>query len=296
MVKLHCLTSSFLEDCIVRYERESPGDIFRVFDPPLNSEHYRVPSVLVWNPLVESETKVYCPISDHRSCALRATNAWSHSVQENRNDSTPFFLYDIGRNIVVVSALLECIECREPYVAHHQHILSQLKFAVPFHRSYKVGVTSGLYDLIIKSIEEGMFFKSIERMLHKLLESRYGSQPIEEQLILKSLNRKDITKIFMNNYEEKKAFYEKTMRNIRSYEISTDNTFKSIKGVTVKDDKRKIKQFGSICLVLNQDGLIVGKKSVSGASLTEAKAVFENLRDNNRNITRIDTGKYVLGY
>ena len=290
MVRLHSVTLDFVQHCIEKYEKDNPGDVVRIFDPMPNSNNIRHPSVLVWNPIVDSDTVLYCPLTDHRMSPLKQMNTWTYGSND-RNGQDPFFVYDIGRNILVVSAQLECNICSEPYTSHHPHILRQIKFSLPFYRAYKIGITSGLHDLIIKSIEGGMFFQAIEKMLKKLLEARYGSGTSEDQLTFKSISRRDITKIFLEDFEAKKAFYDVTMRMLKSSELSTDNTFKSIKGVAVRDGKRILKQFGSICLVLNQDGLIVGRKSVSGSSLSGARDIFEELSINNEKIVRIDTGE-----
>ena len=146
------------------------------------------------------------------------------------------------------------------------------------------------FDLIIKSIEGGMFFRGVETMMKKLLESHNMGQHSPEPLSHKSVSRKEVTTIFLYNYEHKKSLYDRAMKNIRSTEISLDNTFRSVKGVCVTDGTRKLKQFGSICLIVNQDGLIVGRQTVSGSTVAGARNMWEELAKNNPDIHRIDTG------
>ena len=62
------MTLDFVQHCIEKYEKDNPGDVVRIFDPMPNSNNIRHPSVLVWNPIVDSDTVLYCPLTDHRRC------------------------------------------------------------------------------------------------------------------------------------------------------------------------------------------------------------------------------------
>ena len=289
MVKLHRITEDFVNSCIRRYEKESPHDVVRLFDPLPNSSTYLLPSVLIWNPTADSNCKVFCPLNNHNTVSLKSLDSWTIKHGTGHMPS-PLFLYGIGRNVLVVSSLLECVVCTEPIAAHSDHILKQVNFPLPFIRSYKLGLTMDAFDLIIKSIEGGMFFRGVETMMKKLLESHNMGQHSPEPLSHKSISRKEVTTIFLHNYEHKKSLYERSMKNIRSTEVSLDNTFRSVKGVCVTDGTRKLKQFGSICLIVNQDGLIVGRQTVSGSTVAGARNMWEELAKNNPDIHRIDTG------
>ena len=287
MVKLNSFSRDFIVSCIQRYEKENPHDVVRQFEPLPNTPQFILPSILMWNPKGDPTCHLVCPLGHG---ALKNTNNWTYSHTTGNNFS-PLFLYGIGKNILVVSALLECDVCSEPIASHSDHILQQVNFPLPFSKSYKIGLSMDAFNLILKSIECGMNFQSIETMMEKLLKSHYGGQLSSEPLTYKSISRYEIVGLFLSDYEQKKPSFQKAMNGIKSYEISLDNTFRSVKGVSVTDGKRKLKQFGSICLVLNQDGLIVGRQAVVGSSVTAAKSMWENLVQNNPNIHRIDTGK-----
>ena len=108
-----------------------------VFQPRNMNSH----AVLFFAPLWTSEISIYC--KHHPECKFEDGGKW---IREKLNRT----LYDVHRNVFLISRKVNCEKCVEPYKSHDEHILNLLPSTMrpPFILSHKGGITTRAADLI----------------------------------------------------------------------------------------------------------------------------------------------------
>lgn len=107
--------------------------------------------VLVWDPLRTQKLELQCTI--HKK-ELTPTNQF---VDGSRKDEAPRTLHHISRVHLLVSAKYKCPQCRKPFLAHSQSLLSQLSqdVEIPIISFHKNAVTQSTLTFIGTSVTLG---------------------------------------------------------------------------------------------------------------------------------------------
>ena len=125
-------------------------------------EAYRIPPVILWNPLVQTQCDLACPYC-HSS--LR-TWRW--------NDGTspywmPRSIFSVQERVLLVSCVYLC--GNHQVITHDPNLLKSVREAgirIPFILFHKSGMTEELHNFISSSIQAGLCIQEIESMLLNL--------------------------------------------------------------------------------------------------------------------------------
>ena len=141
----------FLERCISRCQKDT--DLYGTTIFPQRGE-LTYHSIMVWNPIKSFGIDLYCPI--HLS-AFEDMNRYQGCRQKGKK---PRILFDILRVCLLVSAKYKCANCDNPYLAHDEPILQQIRGKeIPFLLYHRNGITKSAFNFISSSIETGNHIK-----------------------------------------------------------------------------------------------------------------------------------------
>ena len=181
-------------------------------------------SIIIWDPLGNKDVTLPCPT--HEKEQLRRTGIWT----KREGKRPPRLLYNMGHNVLLVSAAYQCsiCGCDSLFLATHPDILSQLPRdqTPPFHLFLKCGITRAGYEMIINATLAGTPFLEIAAMFgrsHGFHAGLHGKGQVENKH--SSPSRDFIKDVFMYDYRLRLPYYEDMMRSIKFTDLSIDHTF-----------------------------------------------------------------------
>ena len=124
----------------------------------LDRRTYQVPSIILWDPLLQLFNGV---LSCVECGSAMKTRAWKDGRNSHEN---PRMLYCIEQPVLLVSCVYACTKDHR-MVAHDPRILSSCKGdAVPFVLLHKIGFTKKLMFYVVSHVTAGLSYQSIEEV------------------------------------------------------------------------------------------------------------------------------------
>ncbi len=203
-------------------------------------------------------------------------------------------IHDMEFTILLVSSTYEC-SLGHHLLATDPGLLVQLpeQEYVPFILFHRSGVTRRYARFVINLTVQGLSFSSIERLIISLRNDHLqslqlklnntvpliqleGNIYIQEEESVSSIYKPFpsndlICKCFLSNFQENKMFYFRTMGSlpIDNY-ITIDHTFKVAANIGyLRPDRRWITQYGSLFIIMNNIGQVVGWQFTKTSSMDE---------------------------
>ena len=123
-------------------------------------EAYRIPPVILWNPLVQTQCDLACP---YCQSSLR-TWRWNDGTSPH---SMPRSIFSVHERVLLVSCVYLCGNHHQ-VIAHDPELLKSVREAgirIRFILFHKSGMTKELHNFTSSSIQAGLCIQDIESML-----------------------------------------------------------------------------------------------------------------------------------
>ena len=113
------------------------------------------PDVFVFDPVNDLKLEIVCP-EESKHGFLKTTKSWTDFGKRD-----PRLIYGLKRNAWLISRLLKCDTCKNPYLSHDKGILSQLPDSevTDFLLFTRSAIFRDLFNLIVCLISKGQTFK-----------------------------------------------------------------------------------------------------------------------------------------
>ena len=134
-------------------------------------EAYRIPPVILWNPLLQTQCDLTCP---YCRPSIR-TWRWNDGKSPH---SMPRSIFSVQERVLPVACVYLCGNHHQ-VIAHNPELLKLVREAsigIPFVLFHKSGVAKELHNFISISIQAGLCIKDIESMLLNLYSSHHSSR------------------------------------------------------------------------------------------------------------------------
>lgn len=225
-------------------------------------EYLSLPNICTWDPL-KTYPDLKCPhcLESNVSTSIVTTEKWETG---ETTSLCPRTLRSIDWYVALVGKKYKCKSpLKHEFVSYQAGILKQIPLSdQPFMLSHQFGITNGLYDFIIRQVEAGCHFETIETNLYSNfydnLLRKLGNAHLEEKTNLfkliypNPLSNDSIHKIFLVNYEQNIKRYEKDFDEIRCRCLCIDHTFKAAANIGFSDKGKWIKLYDSLFIILNE--------------------------------------------
>lgn len=268
----------------------------RASDEGKSTDSGFLPDIIFWDPLVDKSIELICPhcLEDTgKRALLKDSNEWAISKLDSTGPK-PRTIWSVGWLCCIVGKIYKCTEKSHSIISYHAGILHQLPFwNIPFILTHDSGFTTDLHDIVLRMVESGSSFQAIHKFLSESFIDKYMRRKIcfDKTYPLKqdtfsctapSVNTIiDILVIFYNHYKE---LFSKHFGEIGFSSLSLDHTFKVATNIGYMNSEKKwIKQYDSILIVLNEKGEAKKFKLTKGTSLEKYKYVFKDLSEENSN-------------
>ena len=291
--------SQFIRLCISDFEKAQSAIQIRVttegspYSP--NRINEVIPSVILWNPLVNVNN--YCQLT----CSLckSALRHWKWKDGSNNKD-VPRNLFCIQERVLLVSSVFLC-ERNHQIVSHDPSILNEMKkrgHEIPFVLFHKSGVTKDLFHYISITIQTGINIEDVEHMLINLHSSRNlnklrnnvlnrnidskssTNKPLPYTIGKDFIGRKLISKVFIRAFLESEHMYTQYMAQKYGRWISFDHTFKVAANIGYWEHGIWRKLYDCLFIVMNENSDILAWQLTKGTALNNVDQLLEVL--NNR--------------
>ena len=132
--------------------------------------------------------------------------------------------------------------------------------------SHQFGITNELFDLIIRQVEAGCLFETIENSLYADFYDNFLRRmrrmpnyqenneltQLMKTIYPKPLSNDSIHKIFLVNYEQNYKRYKVDFEEVSCSSLSIDHTFKAAANIGFTRDGKWIKLYDSLFIILNK--------------------------------------------
>ena len=186
------------------------------------------PNVLVFDPLMDKEVKLFCPLHKAR---LKQTGLYT-SRQIKRHQ--PRILYAYSRNTLLVSGIYRCQYCSAEYLSHDFMLIDQLpNLFVPFKLGHDSGFLNEAHSMVISSIACGLSFTGAEELFKRGYQTTWnyhhvqgpGSSPATETAF-RSPGRRLVRDIFVQHMSKLRGYQDMQLKSYEPSSLSIDATFK----------------------------------------------------------------------
>ena len=263
-----------------------------------NPEDCVVHDVILWDPLsVCSNLTLCCPNCLECSGINQSLRASRWKDGRTKCDE-PRCLYGLTNNVLLVSRVYVC-DRRHQIIAHDPSVLSQVKgiLPIPFLLFHKAGVTRELHSFIISHANAGLTISEIQALWLQTMYDSYGSRreaylsawnknsnicpPFPEfDQRFKQPGEKIIASCIARNYFEKEHLYTKRMCQMTARKwLSCDHTFKVSANIGFWFNKRWVKLYDTLFIVLNEEGNVLSWKLCKGTKFSSVENVLQLLKD-----------------
>ena len=233
MVKLQCEDEAYINNCIDSYMLPSISKgIGETFVPSLNSQWAHCSGVIIWHPLNDPQITLKCPI--HGS-GLYFEEKWNVPSRSTTTIS-PIKIYNLGRNLLLVSALYRCKHCDSVFRGHDLRILDQLPKKVPeFQLCRKVGVSLQTLTLIVNLCVGGVSFKEMENIFVRSyvatknqVQAACGTEETANISSVAFSNPSSwlLRDLFLLHYNQRRHLYQQQLCKYSPTQMSLDHTFR----------------------------------------------------------------------
>ena len=265
----------------------------------LTPEEFLVEDIILWDPLSHNpDLNLRCP-----SCF--ETGAIDESVRATRwkdgssSCDQPRRLYGLSNNVLLVSRVYMCRR-RHQTISHNPAILSQVRdlFRVPFVLFHRCGITRELSDFVISHANAAMTMSDIQTLW---LQTMYEAYATRRQAFFSTLRRnscdpssikfpdfqqryqnpgeKIIASCIARNYFVKEKLYNNRMCQMSADRwLSCDHTFKVSANIGFWFNKRWVKLYDTLFIVLNEEGIVLSWKLCRGTKFISIDGLLKLLK------------------
>lgn len=265
----------------------------------LTPEEFLVEDIILWDPLSHNpDLNLRCP-----SCF--ETGAIDESVRATRwkdgssSCDQPRRLYGLSNNVLLVSRVYMCRR-RHQTISHNPAILSQVRdlFRVPFVLFHRCGITRELSDFVISHANAAMTMSDIQTLW---LQTMYEAYATRRQAFFSTLRRnscdpssikfpdfqqryqnpgeKIIASCIARNYFVKEKLYNNRMCQMSADRwLSCDHTFKVSATIGFWFNKRWVKLYDTLFIVLNEEGIVLSWKLCRGTKFISIDGLLKLLK------------------
>jgi hypothetical protein len=295
--------ASFIDRSIEEFAA-NPRQKTGIISPPLPPSFQAIcPGLLLWNPVQSFGATLRC--SECQNSTLFFNQRWTKGKRHS-----PRLLYNLGRNLRLVSALYQCNTCHTDALAHADKVLNQLAGIcdIPFILFNKSGVSISAYGTINDCIAEGMSFNGVKHVFEaQARRTMYQTLPVDvseekkaeaisncsEMPAFRCPSFQMARDIFMHEFYIKKPKYDKFLASFEPVCITLDHTFHISKCARVLIDGKKARQFECVLFVLDATtGLVLYFTLAQSKSLSHVSEDLSRVAaEQGRNLRTIVTGK-----
>ena len=283
-----------------------------VIEPPSCNELYAdgislndliLPRVIIWDPLTQLPVLNRCPAEGcEKNLAL---SVWT--IGESKA-TQPRVLHDTHSMVLLVSAVYKCGNNEHTVFATDPRLIKNIKsFQLPFTLLHRTGFTRTFIHCVISLAKEGMPMQAIVRHIQSLREqfaaelllrltthfSMSSGQVITQSdtlllaksnlvtLISRPIPSNDlITRCVIINFLENEHFYKLEMLKVEvKHCLRLDHTFKVALNIGfLRSDGKWITQYGSVFLVLNDEGQVLTWQLTNSTSFDEVMPLLTALK------------------
>ena len=265
---------------------------------PCTSEEHTVDDVIIWDPLTASSNLgLWCPFCAECSGLNRPLKATRWKDGKTTCDQ-PRHLYGLTNNAFLVSRVYVCDQ-RHQIIAHDPAVLSQVQgvFFIPFLLFHKVGITRELHGFIVSHANAGLTISEIQILWLQTMYDAYGlrrdahlsactansklcsSYPEFEQKF-QNPGEKVIASRIAGNYLKKEHLYTKRMCQMTAEKwLSCDHTFKVSANVGFWLNKRWVKLYDTLFIILNEAGIVLSWKLCKGTNFLSVENILKLLKE-----------------
>ena len=284
---------SFQHGVVIKADQRMPTS-----DTPCTPEEHTVDDVIIWDPLTASSNlALWCPFCAECSGLNRPLKATRWKDGKTTCDQ-PRRLYGLTNNALLVSRVYVCDQ-RHQIIAHDPGVLSQVQgvFFIPFLLFYKVGITRELHGFIISHANAGMTISEIQTLWLQTMYDAYGlrraahlsactansklctSFPEFEQNY-QNPGEKVIASCIAGNYLKKEHLYTMRMCQMTAEKwLSCDHTFRVSANIGFWLNKRWVKLYDTLFIVLNDEGIVLSWKLCKGTKFSSIENVLKLLKE-----------------
>ena len=293
----------FVQSCITSFTSSSAKHCFSTVFYPSGGEHvgdpeaYRIPPVILWNPLVQTQCDLACPTC--RS-SLR-TWRWNDGRSPH---SMPRSIFSVQERVLLVSCVYLCGNNHQ-VIAHDAELLKSVRQAgvrIPFILFHKSGMTKELHNFVSSSIQAGLCIQDIESMLLNLYSSHhssraylYYSQPTQTMDSNMQCNfphfnpKKDsigrmlIRRAFLRAFSECEDMYTQHMASHCGHWLSADHTFKVSANIGYWNNQKWVKLYNAVFIVMNEENNVLAWQLTRGTSIDTVQSLLTGLYERHQN-------------
>lgn len=293
----------FVQNCIAPFASSSAKHCFSNFFCPSGGEHvgdpevYRIPPVILWNPLVQTQCDLACP---YCWSSLR-TWRWNDGTSPH---SMPRSIFSVQERVLLVSCVYLCGNHHQ-VIAHDPELLKSVREAgirIPFILFHKSDMTKELHNFISSSIQAGLCIQDIESMLLNLYSSHHSSRAYlyYSQATLSmdsyeqcnfplfnpkrdSIGRMLITRAFLGAFSECEGMYTQHMASHCGHWLSADHTFKVFANIGYWSNRKWIKLYNAVFIVMNEENKVLAWQLTRGTSIDTVQSLLTGLYQRHQN-------------
>ena len=293
----------FVQNCTASFAPSSAKHCFSNVFYPSGGEHvgdpeaYRIPPVMLWNPLVQTQCDLACP---YCRSSLR-TWRWNDGTSPY---SMPRNTYSVQERVLLVFCVYLCGNHHQ-VIAHDPELLKSVREAgirIPFILFHKSGMKEELHNFISSSIQAGLCIQDIESMLFNLYSSHHSSRAYlyYSQATLSmdsyeqcnfplfnpkrdSIGRMLITRAFLRAFSECEGMYIQHMASHFGHWLSADHTFKVSANIGYWSNQKWIKLYNAVFIVMNEENKALARQLTRGTSIDTVQSLLTGLYQRHQN-------------
>ena len=284
---------SFQHGVVVKADQRMPTS-----DKPCTPEEHTVDDVIIWDPLTAfSNLALWCPFCAECSGLNRPLKATRWKDGKTTCDQ-PRRLYGLTNTALLVSRVYVCDQ-RHQVIAHDPAVLFQVQgvFFIPFLLFHKVGITRELHGFILSHANAGLTISEIQTLW---LQTMYDAYPLRRAAHLSACTansklctsypefkqnfqnpgEKVIASCIAGDYLKKEHLYTKRMCQMTAEKwLSCDHTFKVSANIGFWLNKRWVKLYDTLFIVLNEEGIVLSWKLCKGTKFLSVENVLKLLKE-----------------
>ena len=276
-------------------------------DIPSDLNHLILPHVICWHPLIQfpllTDSLEACPVD---KCKGKLQfHEWACGQSKGKQ---PRLLHDIQHTVLLAGAIYKCTEGQHTIYSTDPLILQKIGVAhLPFFLLHRSGFTRIFVHCVVSLAHEGLNIKAIARHIQSLREE-YASELIlklmkECRCIGKELTQSEIDSLtastsvssiaqpfpsndiiarcFIIHFQQNEDIYTAHMMNLSiTKSIRLDHTFKVASNIGyLRPDGRWVTQYGSVLMVLNEEGEVVTWQFTNSTSIDEVQPLLCSLKE-----------------
>ena len=257
-------------------------------------EAFLIPDVMLWDPLFYfPELDLCCPV-----CTRKGLKEVLHPIRWKdgaRSYDQPRQLYGLRNDALLVGRVYLC-KRKHQILSHNPDILLQVKdeFRLPFVLFHKTGITRELFDFFVSHIRAGMTVADVQVLWQQGLFDEYGCRKLsylkerkKDSMVKfpsftpkgRGVSEKIATACYIHDYFSKEHLYKQIMTEMTACTLSADHTFKVSANIGLWCNRKWIKLYDSLFIVMNERGIVMSWKLCKGTSFNEVEHVLQSLKN-----------------